>query len=74
MLMNFEFFGLCTYLLKCIPHYSEIPKCLKKNDSFARNSLCQKEFQNLKEYLTKKVILKFYNVSKPVRLPTDASE
>lgn len=39
---------------------------------FLWSSECQNEFDNLKELLTENVILKFYDISKPVELHTEA--
>ena len=73
-----SFLGPCTYLPKFIPNYSErkiaLRKFLKKNQRFAWNTECQNEFQNLKEHLTEKLILKFYDNLKPVELDADSSE
>ena len=69
---------LCTYVSKFVSNYSDstaaLRKLLKKNQRFAWNSQCQDEFENLKEHLTEKVTLKFYDVSKSLELHIDAYE
>lgn len=62
--------GLCTYVSRCIPNYSDrtvaLQKLLKKNQRFVWNSECQVNLEHLKEHLTEKVTLKVYDLSKSV--------
>ena len=69
--------GLCTYLSKVIlnfPGRTALRKLLKKKQCFVWNYECQNEFPNLKEHLTDRVIMKFYDVSKPVQLQNKLEE
>ena len=62
-----SFLGLCTYVSKFTPNYPDrtvtLRKLFLKNQRSVWNSECQDEFENLKEHLTEKVTLKFYDVS-----------
>ena len=73
-----SFLGLCNYVSRFIPQYSEktapLRELLKKNIRFKWTEQHEKSFTELKNELTSEKVLKFYDPNKPVTLITDASD
>ena len=73
-----SFLGLCNYVSKFIPNYSEktaiLRELLKKESKFSWTQGQENAFTNLKYHMTNDVVLKFYNPNKYVELHTDACD
>lgn len=73
-----SFLGLCTYVSRFIPNFSEktatLRELLKKEVKFTWTECHTKAFNDLKKDLTSDTVLGFYNPQKEVELVTDASD
>jgi hypothetical protein len=73
-----RFMGLIQYLSKFIPKLSEkaapLRALMKKNATWSWNRGHQVAFQELKEECSKQPTLRYYDVSKPVRISADNSK
>ncbi|UYV63208.1 K02A2.6-like, partial [Cordylochernes scorpioides] len=72
-----SFLGTCGFLTKFIPIFSKLAEPLnnftRKNVRWNWDLKTNKAFQDLKESLTKKPCLAYYNLNSPTELITDAS-
>ena len=73
-----RFIGTIQYLAKFIPSLSQVMQplreLLKKTTRWEWCNRHQKAFEELKKKCTEYPVLKYYDVSKPVRLSVDASQ
>ena len=72
-----RFLGFVTYLSKFLPHLStsteSLRRLLKEDVIFEWNLPQEQAFQEIKLLCTKCPILKFYDVTKPITIQSDAS-
>ena len=71
-----SFLGLCTFMSRFIPNFSQktadLRELLKKDNKFTWEEKHSTAFENLKTELTSDSVLAYYDPTKPCILVTDA--